>query len=117
MTKVTGGAIAVLILLLALAGYVLKNLYEDVGELKQANAQLEQSLKEQAEENTELNTEIERRDRAVLNAKRAEAKARADADAIKRGRDEALKDDPWIHKPVPAAVVNSLQAGARPDQD
>jgi len=117
MSKITLGAIAVLVILLGISGYLLKGLYEQVGELEQANAQLEQSLSEQIDENDELQTEIERRDQAVLNAKRAEARARSEADSIRRDRDKALKDDPWTRKPVPAAVVDSLQAGARQDRD
>lgn len=117
MTKITMGAIAVLILLLGIAGITIKNLYEDVGQLKQANSQLEQSLSDQVAENAEMANEMQRRDQAVLNAKRAKDEAEFKADAIRRERDKALKDDPWIHDDVPAAVIDSLQAGARPDQD
>ena len=117
MSRITIGAIAVLVILLGIAGYTLKNLYEQVGELEQANSQLEQSLSEQVDENDELQTEIERRDQAVLNAKRAEARARSEADSIRLERDKALKNDPWTRKPVPDAVINSLQAGARSDED
>lgn len=117
MTKITIGAIAILILLLGIAGYTIKNLYEDVGQLEQANAQLEQSLGEQIDENAELVTEMQRRDKAVLAAKRAKEKAERDADAIRRARDKELSGNPWVHGDVPAAVIDSLQAGARPDQD
>ncbi|WP_375191812.1 hypothetical protein [Marinobacter sp.] len=117
MSGITIGAIAVLVILLGIAGYTLKNLYEEVGELEQANAQLEQSLSEEVDENAELQTEIQRRDNAVLAAKRARERAESEADSIRSDRDKALKDDPWTRKPVPAAVVNSLQAGARADQD
>ncbi|VVT02892.1 conserved hypothetical protein [Marinobacter salarius] len=117
MTKIVAGGIAVLILLLAISGYVIKGLYEDVGQLEQANSQLEQSLSDQVAENAEMANEMQRRDQAVLNAKRAKDKAESEADAIRRERDKALKDDPWIHDDVPAAVIDSLQAGARPDQD
>ena len=117
MSKITLGAIGVLILLLGIAGYTLKNLYEQVGELEQANDQLEQSLGEQIDENAELVTEMQRRDKAVLAAKRARQRAESEAATILKERDKALKDDPWIHNRVPAAVIDSLQAGARPDQD
>jgi len=117
MSKITLGAIGVLVVLLGISGYLLKGLYEDVGELEQANAQLEQSLNDQIDENAELVTEMQRRDQAVLNAKRAKQKAEADADAIQRKRDKELADDPWTDNDVPAAVIDSLQAGARPDQD
>ncbi|WP_339799642.1 hypothetical protein [uncultured Marinobacter sp.] len=90
---------------------------ERVGELTQANSQLEQSLTEQANENAELSIEIQRRDKAVLAAKRARERAESEARAIRQERDEALQDDPWNHGAVPAAVVNSLQAGARQDED
>lgn len=85
-----------------------------MGQLEQANAQLVQSLTDQIDE---LVTEMQRRDQAVLNAKRARARAESEASAIRRARDKTLADDPWKHSRVPAAVIDSLQAGARSDQD
>lgn len=117
MSRLMMGAIGVLVLLLGIAGYALKNLYEDVGQLEQANAQLEQTLTDQIDENAELVTEMQRRDAAVLAAKRARERAQSEALTIRRERDKALADDPWTDRPVPAAVVNSLQAGARADAD
>ncbi|MDX1559726.1 MAG: hypothetical protein R3193_12505 [Marinobacter sp.] len=117
MSRITIGAIAVLLVLLGISGYLLKGLYEQVGELEQANAQLEQSLSEQVDENAELQTEMKRRDAAVLAAKRARERAESEADSIRLERDKALKNDPWTRKPVPDAVINSLQAGARSDED
>lgn len=111
------GAVAVLTLLLGVAGFTLKGLYEDVGQLEQANSQLEQSLSEQVDENAELVSEMSRRDQAVLAAKRARERAESEASAIKQERDNALKDNPWIHNDVPAAVLDSLQSGARSDED
>lgn len=117
MSRLMMGAVGVLALLLALAGYTIKNLYEDVGQLEQANSQLEQSLSDQVAENAEMATEMNRRDQAVLNAKRAKDKAQSEAAAIRRERNRALEDDPWTHNNVPAAVIDSLQAGARSDQN
>lgn len=117
MSRLMMGGMAVLALLLVIAGATIKNLYESVGQLEQANSQLEQSLGDQVSENAELVTEMGRRDAAVLAAKRARDQAQSDALAIRQARDEALKDDPWTDRPVPAAVVNSLQAGARADAD
>lgn len=117
MSRLMMGVTGVLVVLLLIAGITIKNLYEDVGQLEQANSQLAQSLSDQVDENAEMVTEMQRRDKAVLAAKRAKQKAEADAETILRKRNKDLADDPWIHKPVPAAVVDSLQAGARPDQD
>lgn len=117
MSRLMMGVTGVLVVLLLLAGWLIKGLYEDVGQLEQANSQLEQSLSDQVDENAEMANEMQRRDQAVLNAKRAKDKAESEADAIRRERDKALKDDPWTHDDVPAAVIDSLQAGARPDQD
>lgn len=117
MSRLMMGAVGVLVVLLLLSGWLIKGLYEDVGQLEQANSQLEQSLSDQVAENAEMATEMKRRDQAVLNAKRAKDKAVSEAAAIRLERDKALKDDPWTHRDVPAAVIDSLQAGARSDQN
>lgn len=117
---ILGGA-GIIVATMAIAIWLLMQerdaMNERMGELTQANSQLEQSLTEQADENAELLIEMQRRDRAVLAAKRARDQAISDAETIRQQRDEALQDDPWTHGAVPAAVVNSLQAGARQDED
>lgn len=121
ISKYVAGGAAIIIALLCTAIWLLMverdALNEQVGELGQANAQLQQSLVNERATNDDLTREMERRDLAVLNAKRARERAESDAAAIRQVRDEALKDDPWIYDDVPAAVVDSLQAGARPDED
>jgi len=117
MTKITLGAIGVLTLLLLASGWLIKGLYEDVGQLEQANAQLAVSLQDSKLENENLRVEQDRREQAVLNAKRSRDNAMKSRDEIQKQLSEALRNDPWADGRVPDAVIDSLQTGVSPDKN
>ena len=110
MTKITLGAIGVLTLLLLASGWLIKGLYEDVGKLEQANAQLEQSAREQAEENAQLNAELNRRDSVVTSSIKARQLAEKDAQTAQTKLYEALADDACANTDHPDAIADSLRS-------
>jgi len=110
MTKITLGAIGVLTLLLLASGWLIKGLYEDVGQLEQANAQLAQSAREQAEENALLNAELDRRDSVVTNSIKARQLAEKAAKTAQTKLNEALADDACANTDHPDAIADSLRS-------
>ena len=110
MTKITLGAIGVLTLLLLASGWLIKGLYEDVGKLEQANAQLEQSAREQAEENAQLNAELNRRDSVVTSSIKARQLAEKAAKTAQTKLNEALADDTCANTDHPDAIADSLRS-------
>lgn len=117
MTKLTMGAIAVLVILLGIAGYTLKNLYEEVGQLEQANTELKQSLKEQAAENAELTAEMARRDSVVASTIRTRQMADKALASAQRKLREALADNECAATPHPDSVADSLRGLGAGDRD
>lgn len=105
------GVTGVLVVLLLLAGWLIKGLYEDVGQLEQANEQMASDLKDSEQENENLRLENDRREIAVLNAKRERDATERSRSELQRQLSEALKNDPWADDRVPDAVIDSLQAG------
>jgi len=110
MTKITLGAIGVLTLLLLASGWLIKGLYEDVGQLEQANAQLAQSAREQAEENAQLNAELNRRDSVVTSSIKARQLAEKVAQTAQTKLYEALADDACANSDHPDAIADSLRS-------
>ena len=114
-------AVAVLVLSL-LAGLWALNarneaLSAQIGELEQRNAQLTQSLKEQAEQYDRLSNELARRDKIITQAQQAKAKTEREARETIQTLRQALSENECAAQPHPSVVADSLRSASDPEGD
>lgn len=114
-------AVAVLVVSL-LAGLWALNarneaLSAQIGELEQHNAQLTQSIKEQAEQFDRLSKELARRDKIITQAQQAKAKTEREARETIQTLRQELADNHCAAQPHPRVVADSLRSASDPEGD
>ena len=94
------------VLVIALAGFLVRGLIADKAELKRENEVLLESMNRLAEQ-----IELERK--AVGVAQEAAREARARASTSRKGIENARRTDPaaedWYNQPLPPGIANSLR--------